>query len=305
MPASAYYESRLNDICGSEHVRKAVPMSEYTTFRTGGPADFFVTPGDRDSFLKLVWYMRQSEREYLILGKGSNILVGDRGYHGTVVSTAEALKDIVIDGDTITAGAGAKLADVANMAAEASLAGMEFASGIPGSVGGAVFMNAGAYGGEMSQIVSSVEVIGPAGEVINILGSDMGFGYRTSVAQKANFPVISAKLKLEQGNKEEIKARIRELGIERAKKQPLEFPSAGSTFKRPEGYYAAKLITDTGLSGLTIGGARVSPKHNGFIINLGNATSADILDLIEEVKEHVKAKFGVELEPEVRIVGEF
>ena len=280
-------------------------MSEHTTFRTGGPADYFVTPKDRETFLKLLWYMKQSEREFFILGSGSNVLVGDRGYRGTVVSTSEALKDIIIKEDTIIAGAGAKLSAVAHMAAGASLTGLEFASGIPGSVGGAVFMNAGAYGGEMSQVISSAEVIGPTGDVINILGSDMGFGYRTSVAQKENFPVISAGFRLVRGDRDAIRARIKELGEERAKKQPLDFPSAGSTFKRPEGYYAAKLITDTGLSGLTVGGARVSPKHNGFIINLGNATSADILDLIEEVKEHVKAKFGVELEPEVRIIGDF
>ncbi|MBO5551867.1 MAG: UDP-N-acetylmuramate dehydrogenase, partial [Lachnospiraceae bacterium] len=253
MTAGTYFESRLNDICGSECVRRNVRMSEYTTFRTGGPADYFVVPKDRESLLKLLWYMKQSEREYLILGRGSNILVGDKGYRGTVVSTSEALKDIVTEENTITAGAGARLSEVANIAAEASLTGMEFASGIPGSVGGAVFMNAGAYGGEMSQIVSSVEVLGPAGEVINVLGSDMGFGYRTSVVQKEELPVISASFRLERGNREEIFAKIKELGVERAKKQPLEFPSAGSAFKRPEGYYAAKLITDTGLSGLTIG----------------------------------------------------
>ena len=305
MPDMSFFESRLVEICGEDSVQKSVPMSEHTTFRTGGPADYFVTPKDRETFVKLLRYLRQSEREHFILGKGSNILVGDRGYRGTVVDTSGALNNIEIDGDTITAGAGAGLGVVANMAAEASLTGMEFASGIPGSVGGAVFMNAGAYGGEMAQIVSSVEVIGPAGEVTEIQGPEMGFGYRTSIAQKENFPVIFVKLRLKQGNKDEIRAKIQELGEQRAKKQPLNFPSAGSTFKRPEGYFAGKLISDTGLSGLTIGGARVSPKHNGFIINLGNATSADILDLIQEVQERVKAKFGVELAPEVRIIGEF
>ncbi|MBR1524516.1 MAG: UDP-N-acetylmuramate dehydrogenase [Lachnospiraceae bacterium] len=305
MPEISFFESRLNDICGSDSVKKSVPMSEHTTFRTGGPADYYVIPKDRETFLQLIRYMKQSEREYFILGKGSNILVGDKGYRGTVVDTSEALKDVVIEEEMITAGAGAYLAAVANMAADASLTGMEFASGIPGSIGGAVFMNAGAYGGEMSMIVSSVEVIEPSGEVINILGSEMGFGYRTSVAQREGFAVISAELRLQKGSREEIYAKIKDLGMQRAKKQPLDFPSAGSTFKRPEGYFAAKLITDTGLSGLTIGGARVSPKHNGFIINLGNATSADILDLIEEVRERVKAKFGVELEPEVRIIGNF
>lgn len=305
MPDTSFFESRLIDICGADSVRRSVLMSEHTTFRTGGPADFFVTPLDKESFIKLIWYLRQSGREHLILGRGSNILVGDKGYRGTVVDTSKALCGVDIDGEVISAGAGAGLQAVAAMAAEASLTGMEFASGIPGSLGGAVFMNAGAYGGEMAQIVSSVGLIGPSGEPVEILGSEMGFSYRTSIAQERNLPVISAKLKLSYGNKEEIQAKIRELGIQRAKKQPLDFPSAGSTFKRPEGYFAGKLISDTGLSGLTIGGARVSPKHNGFIINLGNATSADILDLIEEVRERVKARFGVELTPEVRIIGEF
>ena len=305
MSDHSFFEARLIDICGEGSVKTDVPMAEHTTFRTGGPADFFVTPDDKETFVKLLWYLRQSEREYFILGRGSNILVGDRGYRGIVISTSEALKDVEIEGEMITAGAGAGLGAAANMAAEASLTGMEFASGIPGSIGGAVFMNAGAYGGEMAQIVSSVEVIGPAGDIIEILGSEMGFGYRTSIAQKKGFTVLSARIRLQRGDKDDIYSRIKDLGMQRAKKQPLEYPSAGSTFKRPEGYFAAKLITDTGLSGLTIGGARVSTKHNGFIINTGSASSADILDLIEEVRERVKVKFGVELEPEVRIIGEF
>ena len=188
---------------------------------------------------------------------------------------------------------------------EASLTGCEFAQGIPGTVGGAVVMNAGAYGGEMAQIVSSVELISTTGEVMKVGSHEMGFAYRTSMAQKENLPVISVEIRLQKGNKEEIIGKIRELGIQRAKKQPLDLPSAGSTFKRPEGYFAGKLITDTGLSGLTTGGACVSPKHNGFIVNLGNATSADILNLIEEVRERVRVRFGVELTPEVRIIGEF
>ncbi|MCR5775748.1 MAG: UDP-N-acetylmuramate dehydrogenase [Lachnospiraceae bacterium] len=302
---NTFFENRLAELCGADRVQRSVPMSEHTTFRTGGPADHYVRPADREAFLRVLRYLRQSEREYLILGKGSNLLVGDKGYRGTVVDTSEALNETEIDGDTVTAGAGVGLSTVAGMAAEAALTGMEFASGIPGSVGGAVFMNAGAYGGEMSQIVKSVEVVDPSEEVIEIQGSDMGFRYRMSIAQEKKLPILSVKLGLSHGEKDEIYARIKDLGMQRAKKQPLEFASAGSTFKRPEGYYAGKLITDTGLSGLTIGGARVSPKHNGFIINLGNATSADILDLIDEVRERVKARFGVELVPEVRIIGDF
>ncbi|MCR5748301.1 MAG: UDP-N-acetylmuramate dehydrogenase [Lachnospiraceae bacterium] len=300
-----FFESRLVEICGRGSVKINVPMSEHTTFRTGGPADYYVAPENFDTLLKLLWYMRQSERDFLILGRGSNILVGDRGYRGLVIDTTTYLKNIVFKGETVIVDAGVSLAVVAGMAAEASLSGMEFAAGIPGTVGGAVYMNAGAFDGDMSQIVESVEVFGVTGERATILGSEMGFGYRTSIAQKQDIPILSVKLKLKPGSREEIWLKMNEYNSKRREKQPLEYPSAGSTFKRPAGYYAGKLISDTGLSGLTIGGARVSQKHNGFIINLGNATSADILDLINEVKERVMAKFGVELEPEVRIVGEF
>lgn len=305
MADNSVLESGLKERCGSDCVLKNEPMSSHTTFRTGGPADYYVRPKDRESFLRVLNYLKESEEEYLILGKGSNLLVGDRGYRGTVLDTAGALGEVIVDGDRISAGAGASLSAVSNMAAEASLTGMEFASGIPGTVGGAVFMNAGAYGGEMSQIVSSVELVESSGDIVTKPGSEMGFAYRTSIVQNKNMTVLGARLKLERGDKNEIIAKIKELGEQRAKKQPLEFPSAGSTFKRPEGYFAGKLITDAGLSGLTIGGARVSPKHNGFIINLGNATSADIMDLIDEVREKVQQKFGVTLVPEVRIIGEF
>ncbi len=302
---TSFYEDRLADICGRDNVRTSEPMSGHTTFRTGGPADYFVTPPGKDTFVKLLSYIRQTEKEYLILGKGSNLLVGDGGYRGTVIDTSVYMNSVSIDGEIISAEAGAGLGTAASLAAEASLTGMEFASGIPGTIGGAVFMNAGAYGGEMSQIVTSVEIIGPSGDILYIPGSDMGFGYRTSIAQIKNLPIISAEMKLKRGDREEIKARIKELGMERAKKQPLDYPSAGSTFKRPEGYFAGKLISDAGFSGLAVGGAQVSPKHNGFIINTGNATSADILKLIDEVREKVRSGSGVELTPEVRIIGDF
>lgn len=301
----AAFEYGLYEICVGDSVRKNEPMSEHTTFRTGGNADYFVIPSDRNIFIRLLHYIRQTEREYFILGKGSNILVGDRGYRGTVIDTSGMMNNVSIEGEVIRAEAGAGLGNVANLAAEASLTGMEFASGIPGSIGGAVFMNAGAYGGEMSQIVTSVEVMDASGKVKSLAGSEMEFAYRASVAQRENLPIIAVEMRLHRGRKETIKERIRELGIERAKKQPLEFPSAGSTFKRPEGYYAGKLISDAGLSGLTIGGACVSPKHNGFIINLGDATSEDILNLINEVKDRVRAGFGVELVPEIKMIGEF
>lgn len=302
---SAVYESELKKICGDKNVRTAEPMSAHTTFRTGGPADFFVTPKDRDTFLLLLEFIRQTDRDYFILGRGSNILVGDKGYRGTVIDMSYGLTGVGIKGETVEAEAGAGLGQAANMAAKASLSGMEFASGIPGTVGGAVYMNAGAYGGEMSQIVTFAEVVDTAGQIKIKKGSDMDFGYRTSLAQKEDLVVISVKLQLHKGDREEITARIKDLGIQRAQKQPLEYASAGSTFKRPEGDFAGRLISEAGLSGLTVGGACVSPKHNGFIINMGNATSEEILKLIEEVKNRVKAGTGVELSPEVRIIGEF
>lgn len=305
MPEEKMIRARLTEMCGADCVQQDVPMSEHTTFRTGGSADFFVTPKDKDEIVSLLRYLRQSGTEHLILGRGSNLLVGDNGYRGVVVDTRTALGDIEIEEDIVSAGAGAVLGAVAGMAAEASLAGMEFASGIPGSIGGAVFMNAGAYGGEMAQIVSTVELMNADGELVDVKGSDMGFSYRMSRAQKEDLPVISVKLKLRKGKRDEILNRIRDLGEQRLAKQPLEYPSAGSTFKRPEGYFAGKLISDAGLSGLSIGGAMVSPKHNGFIINTGNARSKEILDLIHEVQDKVKETSGVDLIPEVRIIGEF
>ncbi len=299
------YEAGLVALCGRDCVRSAEPMANHTTFRTGGPADFFVTPKDRSTFLLLLEFLRQENMTYFILGKGSNILVGDKGYRGTVIDMSYALDKISIQDEKIEAEAGAGLGKVANMATEASLSGMEFASGIPGTIGGAVYMNAGAYGGEMSQIVSSVEAADPSGKIVSIKGSDMDFGYRTSLLQNKDLAVVSVKLTLRKGEKKEILAKVKELGVQRAEKQPLEYPSAGSTFKRPAGYFAGKLISEAGLSGLTIGGACVSPKHNGFIINLGNATSSDIINLIKEVKKRVRADSGVELSPEVRIIGEF
>lgn len=222
-----------------------------------------------------------------------------------MIDTSAFLNAVHVEEEKIIAETGAGLGTIAGLAAGKSLTGLEFASGIPGTIGGAVYMNAGAYGGEMSQIVSSVEVVNPEGDIINMSVSEMGFGYRTSVIQSEDLYVVSVEMNLHKGNKDEITAKIKELGIQRANKQPLEFPSAGSTFKRPEGYFAGKLISDAGLSGFTIGGASVSKKHNGFIVNTGNATSADILNLIREVQERVKSGSGVELTPEVRIIGEF
>ena len=304
MAEASFYESRLAELCGSDSFRKDEKMSEHTTFRTGGPADYYVIPKDRETFIRLVQYLRQSEREFLILGRCSNVLVSDRGYRGTVIDTT-SMNRVSMEGDEMWAEAGAMLGTVAGMAARASLSGLEFASGIPGTLGGAVFMNAGAYGGEMAQIVTEVEVMDPSGQIISIYNKEMEFGYRTSIVQRMGFPVLSVRMKLEAGDPDEIQGKMRELAEKRKEKQPLDQPSAGSTFKRPEGYFAAKLITDAGLSGMRVGGAVVSPRHNGFIVNDDNASSADIMDLIGEVRERVKQRFGVELEPEVRLIGDF
>ncbi len=217
------FESDLRALCGGECIKKNEPMSSHTTFRTGGPADYYVRPEDRESFLRVLGYLKDYEEEYLILGKGSNLLVGDKGYRGTVVDTAGALAQVTVDGDRISAGAGASLSAVSNMAAEASLTGMEFASGIPGTIGGAVFMNAGAYGGEMSRIVSSVELVEPSGDIVSKPCSEMGFAYRTSIVQKESLTVLGANIKLERGDRKEIITKIKELGEQRASKQPLGF----------------------------------------------------------------------------------
>ena len=218
----AAFESGLKEICGRENVRKAVPMSGHTTFRTGGPADFFVTPENREAYIGLLSYVRRSGMDFFVLGKGSNLLVGDKGFRGTVIDTSAFLNSVTIEDETIKAEAGAGLGTVAGLAAERSLTGMEFASGIPGTVGGAVFMNAGAYGGEMSQIVSSVEMMKSDGTIINADASDMEFGYRTSLIQKEELYVISVEMQLQKGNRDDIAAKIKDLGMQRAKKQPLE-----------------------------------------------------------------------------------
>lgn len=300
-----YFYNYLKEMIPSERIRLDETMSRHTTFRVGGPADYFIVPESIEELSKLVKYLNLVEREYFILGNGSNLLVGDHGYRGVVIWIADNFAEIKVEGNKIIAGAGAMLSKVASTALEAGLTGFEFASGIPGSVGGAMVMNAGAYGGEMKDIVKRVEVVTTDGDVFEMSNAEMNFGYRTSVCRKAKLAVTKVEFELEAGDKEAIKARMDELKAQRLAKQPLEFPSAGSTFKRPEGYFAGKLIMDAGLSGYTIGGAKVSEKHCGFIVNSGNASAIDIHDLIFEVQEKVKNRFNVKLEPEVCIIGEF
>lgn len=280
-------------------------MSRHTTFRTGGPASLFLRPEDEEGALKAVRYLRQKVQPFFILGNGSNLLVSDKGYHGVIISL-ENLNDLRIEDDaTVVAEAGVLNSAIASLARDNSLSGFEFAAGIPGTIGGAMIMNAGAYGGEMKDITESVRVISPDGGIDIIPGSDCGFGYRTSALKRGGFVVTSAKLKLSKGDSEAIAATMKELALKRKEKQPLEYPSAGSTFKRPEGHFAGKLIEDAGLRGFTVGGAQVSEKHCGFVINKDNATSADIYNLILEVKKRVFAASGVTLEPEVIMLGDF
>ena len=280
------------------------PMSAHTTFRTGGPAKEYYKIETIDGLKQVLELLGDRRDEMLILGNGSNLLVSEKGIDIPVIDMRAATDKIEIDGTTVKAGAGAVLSKVSSEAAAAGLTGLEFAFGIPGTVGGAVYMNAGAYGGEIQNICTSVNVF-MNGEVKTIPGSEMEFAYRYSRAMREKMVILSAEFKLEEGDKEEIKATIEDLTARRRQKQPLEYPSAGSTFKRPEGYFAGKLIMDSGLAGAVFGGAMVSPKHCGFIINYDNATSDDIYGLIKRVQSVVKEKFDVSLEPEVKLIGDF
>ena len=288
-----------------EYVMKDEPMSRHTTFRVGGTADFFVEIGSPEELLDIINYLTETDRSYFILGNGSNLLVGDKGYEGVILHLGERFNSITVEGNTITAQAGALLSTVAKTAAKNGLSGMEFAAGIPGTIGGAVVMNAGAYEGEMKQIITKVTVMTREGEILELDNETMEFGYRTSRIKNRPFVVLSAVISLEKGDMASIQSKMDDFNNRRRSKQPLEYPSAGSTFKRPEGYYAGKLIMDAGLRGYRVGGAQVSEKHCGFIINVGNATAADISELMDEVIEKVEKQFSVTLEPEIIRIGNF
>lgn len=294
----------LKQIVPEENILFQEPMSKHTTFRVGGPAEIFINVTEKEQLQKLVGYLSKISQDFFVLGRGSNLLVGDKGYNGIVIN-AGALSTIEVDGNKIHAYAGASLPMVAKVAAEHSLNGLAFAAGIPGTIGGAIVMNAGAYDGEMKQVVKSVFVVNQEGQEMELDNDAMEFGYRTSIIKNRPFVVTDVILELKEGNQDEIYAQMEDFNQRRKDKQPLEYPSAGSTFKRPEGHFAGKLIMDAGLRGFRIGGAQVSEKHCGFVVNIGNATAADVKEVIEEVSQRVKAQFGIRLEPEVIFLGDF
>ena len=275
------------DLLGEDRVFTDEPMKQHTTFKIGGPADYFLVPESGEEAGEIIKICKQTDIPYFILGNGSNLLVGDGGYRGVVIQIYRNMSAVTTEGTIITAQAGALLSSVAAVAKNASLTGFEFAGGIPGTVGGAAVMNAGAYGGEMKDVLVEVTVMDADGNIFTIPAEKLELGYRTSIIKKAGYIVLEAKIRLEEGNQEAIRERMKELTIQRTTKQPLEFPSAGSTFKRPEGYFAGKLVMDSGLRGYQVGGARVSEKHCGFVINAGGATAKDVRTLMENVRNIV------------------
>ncbi len=289
----------LKGFVPEENILLQEPMAEHTTFRIGGPADCFLQLENAEQLIRVQGYLNRVEIPAFILGNGSNLLVSDKGYRGVILQIGQKMSRIEVDGCQITAQAGAALAQVARTAWEHGLTGLEFASGIPGTVGGGVVMNAGAYGGELSQVVTQVNVVNREGETMELENETMEFGYRTSIIRNNPFTVTEVIFRLKEGEKDQIKAKMDELAAKRREKQPLEYPSAGSTFKRPKGCFAGQLIMEAGLRGYQVGGARVSDKHCGFIINTGKATAEDVRDVIAEVRARVKDRFHVELETEV------
>ncbi|MCR4850243.1 MAG: UDP-N-acetylmuramate dehydrogenase [Lachnospiraceae bacterium] len=301
---SGLYEY-ISSLVPTDDILTNEPMSAHTTFRVGGEASMLVRISSPDQLLKLIPYLNDIGEPYYVIGNGSNILVGDKGYNGVILEIGSGMSDIRVEGNRIIAGAGALLSSIARAALENDLSGLEFASGIPGSIGGGVVMNAGAYGGEIRDVVTEVEVMSVDGQLMTISNRDMQFGYRTSIIKMRPFTVLSVTMELTPGDHTAIEDKMKELSARRKEKQPLEYPSAGSTFKRPEGYFAGKLIMDAGMRGYTIGGAAVSEKHCGFIVNKGNATAADVYEVIQEVEERVKERFDVTLEPEIVFLGTF
>ena len=299
-----YIYEKLIQILEKEDVLIDEPMKNHTSFKVGGPADILVKPKNEDQIKKIIDLVKNENIPFLFMGNGSNLLVKDNGIRGIVIKIAENFSEFKIEGNIVEAQSGILLSIVAKSILRSSLAGFEFASGIPGTLGGALAMNAGAYGGEMKDIVESVRVIDMDGNIFELKNEEMKFGYRRSIITDKNYIALSAKLKLELGSYEEIRDKMNELTQKRTTKQPLSMPSAGSTFKRPPGYFAGKLIEDCGLRGLTLRGAQVSEKHCGFVVSLGETTAKDVLNLIFVIKSTVYAKFGVMLEEEVKIVGE-
>ena len=296
---------RLEQTVGNDQFLRNEPMKKHITFRVGGPAACFLMPSTKEQIEEIVHICQEEKTPCFILGNGSNLLVSDKGYRGVVVPLYRGFGKITVSGEEIHAQAGALLSGIAAAARDASLTGFEFAGGIPGTLGGAVVMNAGAYGGEMKDVLKEVTVLTPEGEILTLQADELHMGYRTSVVKEAGYIVLEAVLSLAKGDPEAIRSRMQELAGMRSSKQPLSYPSAGSTFKRPEGYFAGKLIMDSGLAGYQVGGAQVSEKHCGFVINAGGATARDVRTLMDNVRDIVYKKYGVTLEPEVKFLGDF
>ena len=299
--------AELKNIVKEGDIQENIALSTLTTFRVGGPARFVVSPANEEELSGLIRYLRENRLDSFILGRGSNLLVSDKGYDGVIISLREHFQEIAADPETglVRAGAGVQLSAVSAKALAAGLTGLEFASGIPGTMGGGLFMNAGAYGGELKNVIVSARAVTPEGSLVDIPAEELELGHRRSRFMRTGEVITSCTLRLSPGNPEEIKALMDDLNCRRREKQPLEYPSAGSTFKRPEGYFASKLIDDAGLKGFRVGGAMVSEKHAGFVINAGDATARDIYQLCGELKKRVLERFGVELELEVQLLGDF
>ena len=295
----------IEEVVHSDNIFTDEPMCKHTTFKIGGNADIYVKPQDITELSKIIKICNLEREDYFILGNGSNLLVADDGYRGVVIQMYNNYNSIEVKGNSIVAEAGALMSRIAKVAYEHELTGLEFSAGIPGTIGGGTMMNAGAYGGELKDVITRVEAVSREGELYTLGKEDLEFEYRTSVFEKNNSIVTKVTMELKRGLKAEIKARMDELSKARISKQPLEYPSAGSTFKRPEGYFAGKLIMDSGLRGKQIGGAKVSDKHCGFVINTGGATAKDVVDLIDFITEKVYADFGVRLDTEVKKLGSF
>lgn len=293
------------DIVGIENAQMGEEMKKHTTFRIGGKADCFVTPDTIGKTAEIIRYCNKKEIPYFVIGNGSNLLVSDKGYRGVIIQILRNQNRIRVEDNKIIAESGALLSVLSKQAAKQGFTGLEFAAGIPGSLGGAVTMNAGAYGGEMKDVISQVTVLDQNGELMILEKENLELGYRTSVIAKNQYIVMETELELEKGNEAEIQNKMDTFNKSRIEKQPLEFPSAGSTFKRPEGHFAGKLIMDAGLAGFSIGDAQISSKHCGFLINKGNATAAEVMELVKYVQRTVKEKYGVFLELEIKLLGDF
>jgi len=297
--------NEIKNLIEPDRVLTDETMAGHTTFRIGGPADVFVSIGSEQEIVAIISYLKSRAIPFFIIGKGSNLLVSDSGFRGVIIEIGTNYSGIEIKNDRIVAKAGTLMSKLSHFAMENGLTGLEFASGIPGTIGGGIIMNAGAYGGEMSQVAYCVKVLTPDGEIVTLSNEDMRFEYRNSRAKKEGLIVLQAEFVLHQGNPEVIDGIMRDLNMKRRDKQPLEYPSAGSTFKRPVGYFAGKLVADAGLKGYSVGGAQVSEKHAGFLINKDHSTAKDMYELIMYVKKKIIDGTGVELEPEVIMLGEF